>query len=83
VSEEEDYDDLDGPRSPSPREALLTGRTNLVGAGVLLTFLSLGSCLVTVAPGPGVEFWHPVVTYGSAALALAAFVGAGVTKPRP
>jgi hypothetical protein len=83
VSDEADYDDLDGPRSPSPWEALLTGRAKLIGAGVLLTLLSLGLCSVTVAPGPGVEFWHPFITYGSGALAIVAFIAAGIAKPRP
>ena len=83
VSEEDDYDDLEGPRSHSPLQALLTGRANLIGAGVLLTLLSLGSCSVTVAPGPGVAFWHPAITYGTAALAVAAFLAAGFIKPRP
>ena len=57
-------------------------RANLIGAGVFLSFVSLGSCSVTVVPSPGAEFWRTVVTSGSAALALAVFIAAGVTKPR-
>ena len=81
MGEEEDYDELDGPRSPSLGQVLATNRATLIGAGVLLSLFSLGSCSATVAPGPGVAFW-PVATFGSAALALAAFIAAGVTKPR-
>ena len=83
MGEEDDYDDLEGPRSPSPLQALLAGRASLIGAGVLLTLVSLGSCSVTIAPGPGVAFWHPAITYSTAALALAAFLAAGVIKSRP
>ena len=80
MSEEDDYDDLDGPRAPSLRDVLRTNSASLVGSGVFLMFISCGSSAVTVAPEG--EFWRTVITAVSAVSAIAAFIAAGVVWPR-
>jgi hypothetical protein len=80
MSEEEDYDDLVGPRAPSLRAVLRTNSVSLVVVGVFLMFISFGSSAVTV--GPEGEFWRTVITAVSAVSAIAAFISAGVVWPR-
>jgi hypothetical protein len=82
MQEQDDYADPHPP-GPQPWWWVPSDRPTLICVGLLLSFLSFCSCVVTIAHTPATEligeFVRWVIAFGCAGAACAAFVRAART----